>query len=364
MSKLIWAVAALSAGASTATAGGIERTAFSTGLMFEEGNYAAFSLGVVSPSVSGTLGGQASGNMLESYISPSLSYKRQISDKLSLGMILNQSAGANTAYPLGTGYAFAGTTAELKTLSLTGLARYEFVENVSAIAGVRIETLEGVVSGLPLPATLIPPSGGRYDLTTDKSVEVGYIVGVAWEKPELAARVALTYESARSHALGSDESILGGEVPIAASGEFTSVIPQAINLEFQTGVAENTLLFGSVRWVEWSEFDVSPPSLPFPLASYDSDTITYNLGLGRRFNETWSGAITLGYEESTGDVFGNLGPTDGFTSVGAAVTYTQDSYKVTGGLRYVEIGDTDTTAGASFTDNSAIAGGIRVGYYF
>jgi hypothetical protein len=30
----------------------------------------------------------------------------------------------------------------------------------------------------------------------------------------------------------------------------------------------------------------------------------------------------------------------------------------------VEISDTDTTAGASFTDNSAIAGGIRVGYYF
>lgn len=366
MRKTILAAAALGVGATAVNAGGIERTAFSTGFLFEEGDYAEFSLGVVSPDVSGgavALGGQ-SGNMLETYVAPSFAYKRQINDKLSLGLTLNQSAGANTAYPLDTTYAFRGTTAELKTLSVTGLARYEFVENISAIAGVRVETLEGVVSGLPLPVTAITPTGGRYDLSTEKSTELGYIIGVAWEKPEIAARVALTYKSERAHALPSSKSIARAEGPIAATGEFTSTIPDAINLEFQTGVAADTLVFGSIRWVEWSEFDVSPPSLPFPLASYASDTTTFNLGVGRRFNETWSGAITVSHEESSGDLFGNLGPTDGFTSIGLAATYTQDAYKVTAGLRYIEIGDTNTTAGASFTDNSAIAGGVRIGYSF
>ncbi|NNJ68624.1 MAG: hypothetical protein HKP54_11370 [Boseongicola sp.] len=370
MRKTILAAAALGVGATAVNAGGIERTVFSTGFLFEDGDYAEFSIGGVSPDVSGTLGGEASGNMLDTYVAPSFAYKRQISDQLSLGLTVNQAAGANTAYPLGTDYAFAGATAELKTLTVTGLARYEFVENVSAIAGLRVETLEGVIGGLPLPPnpTATPPfPGGLYDLSTDKSTELGYVLGVAWEKPEIAARVALTYESEREHTLNTTETIAiaGFGVIPQAPGSFTSVIPQALTLEFQTGVAADTLVFGSVRWVEWSEFDVTPPvTSPNALASYQSDTTTFNLGVGRRFNETWSGAVTLSHEESSGDIFGNLGPTDGFTSIGLAATYTQDAYKVTAGLRYVEIGDTDTTAGASFTDNSAIAGGIRIGYSF
>ena len=62
----------------------------------------------------------------------------------------------------------------------------------------------------------------------------------------------------------------------------------------------------------------------------------------RRFNETWSGAVTLGYEPSDGDLTGNLGPTDGMRSIGLAATYTRDNMKITGGIRYVDIGDAAT----------------------
>lgn len=355
------AATAASLCASAALAGGIERAAFSSGFLFEEGSYAEVSFGSVSPSVSGTLGGGAlaSGDMLGSYTNLSLSYKRQVSDKLSLGLIVNQPVGADVAYPAGTGYPFAGTTAQVDAIAVTGLARYEFAENLSVFGGLRAERLSGVVNDLPLPGPVL------YDLSTGDSTELGYVVGVAWEKPEIAARVALSYESERAHSLSSSESFGGGP---AVPGSFTTIIPQTVNLEFQTGIMADTLLFGSVRWAEWSAFDITPPAFfgatGSSLAFYSSDTTTYNLGVGRRFNEKWSGAIILGYEEQTGDIFGNLGPTDGFKSIGAAVTYTHGKVKITGGIRYVEIGDTTTTVGADFSNNDAIAAGIRVAYNF
>jgi long-subunit fatty acid transport protein len=101
-----------------------------------------------------------------------------------------------------------------------------------------------------------------------------------------------------------------------------------------------------------------------PLVSYPNDRTTYNLGIGRRFNEKWSGAITIGYEDADGEITGNLGPTDGFASVGLAATYTMDNIKITGGIRYVEIGDATTTIGSNFTGNSGIGAGIRIGYSF
>jgi len=145
-----------------------------------------------------------------------------------------------------------------------------------------------------------------------------------------------------------------------------------VNLEFQSGIATDTLVFGSIRWVEWSAFDISPteylsaffnPACD-PLVAYESDRVTYTLGVGRKFNETWSGALIGTYEPSNGDITGNLGPVDGFKGIGVAATYTQGNIKVTGGVRYLWIGDATTTITADFQDNTALTAGLRVGVNF
>jgi len=149
-----------------------------------------------------------------------------------------------------------------------------------------------------------------------------------------------------------------------------------VNLEFQTGIMEDTLLFGSIRWVDWSEFNIAPPVysrfVPYALAGYESDTITYKLGVGRRFNDNWSGAITLTHEPQTNDIFGNLGPVDGRTGIGVGATYTQGNMKVSAGIEYNWLGDALTQNPSStpgdpisdFQDNTAINLGLRVGFYF
>ena len=350
MKQFLMASVAVVAGATGAFAGGVERSAQSVAILFEQGRYVELNFGHFSPDVSGrSAGGVASGDMSSSYNSFSLGYKMDVGEKMDFALIIDQPIGADVAYPTGTGYTLAGSTAELSSSAITGLLRYKFENNVSVYGGLRYQTVKGVVA--------LPFLG--YTLTTNNDSELGYVVGVAWEKPEIAARVALTYNSAIKHSL---ESIEGG-VPTAG---FDTEVPQSVNLEFQTGIAKDTLLFGSIRWQEWSAFRIDPPGYlpPTPLVSYASDRVTYNLGVGRRFNETWSGAVTLGYEKADGEITGNLGPTDGFASIGLAATYTMDNMKITGGVRYVDIGDATTSIGANFEDNSGVGIGLRVGYTF
>ena len=332
-----------------ATAGGVERSAQSTAILFEDGTYAEFSLGYVDPTVSGIVGGVvSSGDMSASYMPYSLGYKRALSDRLDMAVIIDQPIGADVDYPTGTGYPLQGSTAELRSTAITGLLRYGLENDVSLIGGIRAQAITKGEVALPFAG---------YTLSVDSDWRVGFVGGVAWERPDIAARVALTYNSAITHTLDSTE----GGFP---TGSFDTEVPQSVNLEFQTGVAADTLLFGSVRWVDWTEFDISPPAFGSSLVSYSNDRVTYNLGLGRRFNETWSGAVTLGYEASDGEITGNLGPTDGYTSMGLATTYTAGNTKITGGIRYVDIGDATTSIGAQFQNNYAIAAGVRVGFSF
>lgn len=350
--------AAMLAATSGAHAGGVERSAQSVAILFEQGRYVELSFGRFAPDVSGVSPlspGASSGDMAGDYNSWSLGYKMDLGDRMTFAMILDQPIGANVDYATGTGYPLGGSTAKLSSSAVTALLRYKFDNNVSVYGGLRYETVHGEVS---------LPSVAGYTLDTNYDSELGYVVGVAWEKPEIAARVALTYNSAINHTLDAVET-----GPIPGSSDFETEVPQSLNLEFQTGIAKDTLLFGSIRWVDWTAFVINPDGYPPAfgnLVDYANDRTTYNLGVGRRFNDTWSGAVTIGYEKSDGARTGNLGPSDGLKSIGLAATYTMDNMKITGGVRYVDIGDATTNLPVSgvFTDNSGVGVGVRIGYTF
>jgi len=277
--------------------------------------------------------------------------------------------GAKVHYPEGTGYPLAGSTAAISANTFTALLRYKMPQNFSLIGGVRIDQASGRVSLSAVKHPLL----GAYTLKTSTETDVGYIVGVAWEKPEIAARVALTYSSKIDHDLkatewGMDPTLMG-----ASTNTFTTTIPEAVNLEFQTGIAKDTLVFGSLRWVHWTQFDISPPVYSSAmvandaLVDYSNNTMTYTLGLGRKFNDKWAGAVTIGYEKTDGDPVGNLGPTDGYKSIGLAATYQVNEHlKLSGGVRYVEIGNATTNApiNGDFKGNSGWGAGFRIGYTF
>ncbi len=205
-----------------------------------------------------------------------------------------------------------------------------------------------------------------YTLTMESSGDIGYLVGAAYEIPDIALRVAVTYNSAIETTLTGTETITGA-LPLEVT------LPQSVNLDFQTGIAADTLLFGSVRWAESTAFDMMPPFFASSnggdsLLDYDNDVFTYTIGVGRKFSDAFSGSIALSYEAATATPAApssNLSPTDGYLSVQVGGKYTMGNMNISGGVRIVKVGDAVTSGiGSTFADNTAVGVGMKVGYSF
>ncbi|MEE9426581.1 MAG: hypothetical protein V3V25_00415 [Paracoccaceae bacterium] len=362
MKKLFLTTSILVGSAFGAVAGGVERSAQGVDIIFQDGGYVELSFGSVTPSVSGvySVGGLPSGNMAATYTQFSLGVKQDISDKFGVALILDQPYGANVNYPVSAApYPFAGTTAEITSTAITALGRYKVGERFSVHGGLRHQSFSASAS--------IPVLGG-YGLDIPSSSGLGYVVGAAYEIPDIALRVAVTYNSAISHTLLASET--GG---FTGTTSLDVETPQSVNLDFQSGVAADTLVFGSIRWVDWTSFSVTPPGYAgatggSSLLSYSNDVTTYTLGVGRKFSDTFSGSVSVAYEESQGGFATNLAPTDGFFSVQLGGKYTMGNMNISGGVRYVFVGDAITgvtpTTTSSFTDNTAVGVGIKVGFSF
>jgi long-subunit fatty acid transport protein len=375
MKKITLAGAALLASTAIASAGGIERTGFTTGILFEEGTYVELSYGSISPSVTGNVTGfpaATSGDISPTYNTLTLGYHQDITDALSFSLVLDEPVGASVAYPTGTGYAFAGSYAELSSHQITAALRYELNDNFSVYGGIRGVQVEGDV--------YVSVAGAfTYALSADTDYELGYMVGAAYERPDIALRVALTYFSEVDLSLSGVESPAGpgtAEAAILAAApatSFNNTLPQSVLLEAQSGIAANTLLFGSIRWTNWDGYAITPNAYPTPsgnLVDYDEDVWTYTLGIARRINENWAVSASVGYEAEQDGFSGNLGPTDGFTSFGLGAEYTQGNMSIAAGVRYVRIGDANTVLNpvgpvtSDFHDNDVVAFGLRVGFNF
>ena len=366
------ALGVLALTATAATAGGIERSIIGPGILFEKGDYVELSFGNVPPSISGVSAipvgplpaGQPSGDMASNYSTLSLGFKKELSDRVSLGFLLNNPVGAKVNYAAGTTYIYSGSNAEVSSTALTVMMKYQATDNISVYGGLTGQRAKGNV-------TLF----NGYRMSTSSELDFGYLLGAAYEKPEIALRVALTYTSGITHDFTATELTALG--PLTTT--FESEVPQALTLDFQTGVAKDTLVFGSVRWRDWTAFDITPAAFAAggggSLVSYDNDSTTYTLGLGRKFTDSLSGAVFVAHEAGNGGFAGNLGPTDGYTSLGLGLTYTRDNMKITGGVSYAKLGNAKTQAPAAlgapagttlgeFKDNDLIGVGVKVGFSF
>lgn len=371
MRNILSAVSMLAISASAASAGGIDRSNQGIGILFEKDRVVELSLGQISPTVSGTdvaaFGGRDTGNIADDFGQVGLSFKADINDNLSYAIIFDQPFGADVNYPL-TSVALGGTTAYTKTGALTGILRYKFNENFSVHGGVRGQRAFG---NIDLRGAAYGPLNG-YSISLDDDISFGYLVGVAYERPEIALRVALTYNSDIEHEFDTIETVAGGALTVS-QGVTNVKTPESVNLDLQTGIAKDTLLFGNIRWVNWQQFKIDPEFLVARTGAGLIDienTTTYTLGIGRRFNETWSGSISVTYEDDIDPLISPLGPTDGRLGVTLAAVYSKGPVKITTGINYSKLGDalaetgTPDTARASFEDNDSVGVGVRIAYSF
>lgn len=371
---------------SAVQAAGLDRSGQSISAFLQPGNYAEAGITVIDPDVKGKstvnnpiadLRGEKIGDMAEDYYFPSAAIKVQATDKISLGLIYDQPYGADSIYPTGNesfsqvnlvNSKLETTQVEVKTNNITALIGYQPTENWNFYAGPVWQTVEAKIA---LRGVAYGNSG--YDIEIDEKEAWGWLAGFAYQIPEIALKTAITYRSEIDHKATSTESFGFGTFSSPLSPYLTATTPQSVNLDFQTGIAADTLVFANLRWVHWSQFAVTPNFLKARsdsnLIDYSDDQWSATVGLGRKFNNKWSGSALVSYDSGAGNPVTTLGPTEGYWGVGLGGQYSPaENYFIQAGVRYMWLGDADAKAGPNlageFTDNTAIGYGMKIGYRF
>ncbi|WP_111885599.1 OmpP1/FadL family transporter [Acinetobacter sp. CFCC 11171] len=367
-------------------AAGLDRSGQSISAFLQPGNYAEAGISVLDPTVKGKDNkGHLVGDMGDDYYFPSAAVKVQATDKISLGLLYDQPFGADATYQVdGSDFANSveGTGVKVRTNNLTALIGYQPTENWNFYAGPVYQTVKGNVS---LRGTAYSSLSG-YNIELKEDEAYGWLAGAAYSIPEIALKAAITYRSDIKHELNTTETsnvyIPPNYLPTLPSGidlrsvssQAEVVTPQSVNLDFQTGIAKNTLAFANLRWVHWDQFTVSPTLLKHPminqdLISYSDDQYSITTGLSHKFNSKWAGTAAVGYDSGAGNPVTTLGPVEGNWSVGLGGQYSPaENYFIQAGVKYFWLGDAQAQTGGKvkgeFTDNHALGYGLKIGYRF
>lgn len=370
-STLLKGATILALSGTTAMAGGLDRSGQPISLIFEDGHYLEFSAATVDPSVTGQFTANATGavtgaaaNGAQEYAFTGMGYRGETKDgSIAYAVIYDEPYGSDISYTAGTGAGAAlnGLRGNVSSQALTFLGQYNFGNGFSVHGGVRAQQAEASAA---LPNALFT---GGYSVNGEASTAYGGVLGVAYERPEIALRVAATYSTSIEHDVLFVETTAAGTTARAGNVSF----PESLNLEFQSGVNESTLVFGSIRYANYSGFQITPPTFNGaanrPLVNFSDDALSYSLGVARRINETVAVSASIGYEPSESPANPSFfSPSDGRTSLALAGIFNAGSAEITAGVRYTDLGDEQVALGANntgtFSDNSAWSFGIRVGF--
>lgn len=268
-----------------------------------------------------------------------------------------------------------GTNVEIRTQNATLLLGAKLGENknLQIYGGPQIQRLTGEVH---LRGTAYGPMTG-YDANIGADMGYGWVAGVAYHKPEIALKAALTYRSKIDH-----ERSIAETIPVTGyqnSQNFKATLPDSWNLDFQTGINPTTLLSAKVRYVPWSDFAIRPPQYgtvtatgnnnkPLPIVNYSKDQWSAELGLGRKVSDKLAVSGSVGYDSGAGNPISTLGPIKGYYSLGLGAKYNvTPEWSVSLGGKYFKFGDATAqlpngTKVGEFDGNDGYAVGLKLAY--
>ncbi|WP_298807953.1 outer membrane protein transport protein [uncultured Psychrobacter sp.] len=438
LKTLAVAIATLSV-ASMTNAAGLDRSGQDVTAFFQDGTYAEAVYTYIDADVSGYdssnndpfnntyVRGNKTGDIAESYDFFRYGVKTDINDTFSIGILYDEPFGASAEYkgdnnfvantnPADSAGEFANdpapnnpvdgaTTAALEP-AIIGAENSTAGENtqvevrsesLTAILGMKFGANKNFqVYGGPVAQRIQSDTklrGLAYGLATgytshmNPDMDYGYIAGIAYSKPEIALKAALTYRSEIDHDADTFESyplaglLSGGALPTSRTGKIEVTTPKSVNFDFQTGINPTTLATAKVRWVPWGDFVLTPPLYNeasqasgrygddgLNLVEYDDDQWQVELGLAKRVAPALAISGTVGWDSGAGDPTTSLGPVDGYYSVGLGAKYNvTENWAVSAGGKYLWFGDaqgalpTDKIV-ADFEDNDGFIAGVKISY--
>lgn len=367
-------------------AAGLERRNIETNFLFEDGMVIDFGLGSVSPDFTPTQGGafvyEAGKNIAPSFSVATGSFKTEINDKLDLGFWYTGSGnGVHVDYGTVTGPGMTGALdPTLTTVTNSGqikadlsipttmlAAKYSINESFSVLVGAKhVNVSGGQLKLLSELGVLDPATSGVGDAFIDTTSVwnlgskdgIGTVFGVAYEVPEIALRVSLVTEG--DIALSIPTTTGGG---VAANGNSVASIGDATTLSFQTGIAENTLLFGSVRQSNWADNQISVPTAAGPAqVSSFKDGENFTIGIGRKFSDKLSASLSYYFSDGDGNGASELSPYGDTKTISLGTKYSlNEATDVSFGLSQSERGDATTgNYSAKLSGSSVTSFGVKL----
>ena len=427
LKTLAVAIATLSV-ASVTNAAGLDRSGQDVTAFFQDGTYAeavytyidadvsGYDSANTNPSQNDYVRGDKTGDIAESYDFFRYGVKADINDTFSVGVLYDEPFGAAAEYTqsnfvasedrAASGGALVGDGVDPQTAGAIALAESATAgentnvevrsENLTAILGMKLgadknfqiyggPVAQRIQSETKLRGLAYGPATG-YTSNSNPDMDYGYIAGIAYSKPEIALKAALTYRSEIDHSMNIYESyplapvLSGGALPSTQVTNMEITTPKSVNFDFQTGINPTTLATAKVRWVPWSDFAITPPlynaasknpvSRPdgLNLVDYDDDQWQVELGLAKRVAPALAVSGTVGWDSGAGDVTTSLGPIDGYYSVGLGAKYNvTPEWAVSAGGKYLWFGDakgqlpTQKLVG-DFQDNDGYILGMKLSY--
>ncbi|MGB2786250.1 MULTISPECIES: hypothetical protein [unclassified Psychrobacter] len=276
-----------------------------------------------------------------------------------------------------------GTNVEVRSNSLTAILGAKFGANkeFQVYGGPVAQRIESEVK---LRGLAYGPATG-YTSRNSPDMDYGYIAGIAYSKPEIALKAALTYRSEIDHNMKIAENypIAGALAGDPAAANRTSnmeiTTPKSVNFDFQTGINPTTLATAKVRWVPWGDFKITPPLYNevskrsygpdgLNLVEYEEDQWQVELGLAKRVAPALAISGTVGWDSGAGNPVTSLGPIEGYYSAGLGAKYNvTENWAVSAGGKYLWFGDAQGVLPSGkivgdFQDNDGYIFGVKLSY--
>ena len=205
------------------------------------------------------------------------------------------------------------------------------------LTGVSVATHP--VSGAFLFPEIATPALGLAgpDYTNEYSFEAdrgyGYRIGASFEIPQYALRAQVIYDSKIELDLTGTQRIYAGTDVIMNEAITLGVdMPQSLSVRFQTGINQTTLVYGGVRWMNWSDVSslmITHPTNPLlnkTLTTGWDDGWTIEGGVQKKLTDDLSGSLGIKWDKGIGG-----GYTDTWTGSAGIAYDLDDNWRISFG---------------------------------
>lgn len=371
----------------------------------ETGNYVELSYAEMYADVAGKVQNQSelqkigisnfsTGNLVNDYHFANAAAKLQIGPQLSFGLIYDQPYGVDVDYEykpqsyLGQ-QRIEATQLNFESENLTMLMGYQPSSRWNIYAGGVYQQLQGHIDLYGANYSIL--SG--YQAKFKQSSGNGWLAGLSYQIPEYALKTALTYRSKITHKSTVTETVSDKAINVVPFAKTEITTPQSVNLDVQIGLTKKNILYSSLRWVNWKDFEIQPRQFgaivdlavqqypqyikPFSMIAYKNDQVSAKLGLAHILSEQWLTTADFSWDSGSGNPASTLNPSDGYYAFGLGTLYKfhKNSF-IAYGLKYFKLNKaevrnininnpvTQNSTLSAVADNHALGHGIKIAYRF